>query len=234
MTSRRQFLQTGIAASALPLSINALLSPSPAAAGSQVARVSLYKAIFDGRYAEGQTFARQAAGFRVPVHSLPYGDVTEIYDELDVLWRKERVAIAGLTQFGPMFVLERLARERGLQVALRVEHQVRADGTLAHVVSAHPETAALAEQLSVRGVDWPTSMAMLASHCRDHDAAAATKVTILTPGAQPVMLREPGAQRPESIIHYYVPALIQAGQGVPLEGPLFSWVITPAARARRA
>jgi hypothetical protein len=70
-----------------------------------------------------------------------------------MLWRKEHVAIAGLTQFGPMFVLERLAHERGMHVALRVEHQVRAAGTLAHAVSAHPETVALAEQLSSRGLD---------------------------------------------------------------------------------
>jgi hypothetical protein len=232
MTNRREFLQTGIAASALPLSMNALLSPSAAEASGQVQQVPLHKAIFDGRYAEGQAFGREVARFRVPVHPLPYGDVTEFwYGELDMLWRKEPVAIAGLTQFGPMFDLERLAHERGMRVALRVEHQARVDGTLAHSVSAHPETAALAEQLSSRGLDWPAMMAQLASHCRAPDVAP-TRRTIVTTGAKPVLLQEAGAQLPESIIHYYVTGAIQAGEGVPLEGPLFSWAITAAPRAR--
>jgi hypothetical protein len=232
MTNRREFLQTGIAASALPLSINALLSPSTAEASGRVRQVSLYKAIFDRRYAEGHAFAREVARFRVPTHELQYGDITEVYDELDVLWRKEQVAIAGLTQFGPLFVLERLARERDMRVALRVEHQVRADGTLAHIVAAHPETMALAEQLSSRELEWPTIMAALASHCRPHDAAP-TAGTIVTPGGRPILLHEPAAQVPESIIHYYMPGSLQAGHGVPLDGSLYSWVITPASRAER-
>jgi hypothetical protein len=230
MTNRREFLQTGIAASALPLSISALLSPAAAEAGGAVQPVSLYKAIFDGRYAEGHAFAREIARFRVPAHSLELGDVTEIYDELDVLWRREPVAVAGLTQFGPLFVLERLARERDMRVALRVAHQVRANGTLAHVVAAHPETVALAEQLSSRALEWPTIMAALASHCRPHGTAP-TESTILTSGDKPVLLQEPGAQVPESIIHYYMPGSLQVGHAVPLDGPLYSWVITPVPRA---
>lgn len=232
MTNRREFLQTGVAVSALPLAADGLLFPESAtAAVAPGARrdVALHKAIFDDRYAEGRLFAHEARRFGAPVRALANGDITEFwYEELDLLWRQAPVAIAGLTQFGPMFALERLGNERGLRIAMRIEHQPRDDGTLAHVVSAPPESVALMERAEAARADWPTLMAGLATHCRA-DCGAPTNRTVVAPGLKPPQVEEPRAGGPESVIHYYLPLAIREGRGVPWDGPLFTWVLAPKA-----
>jgi hypothetical protein len=227
MTNRREFLQTGLAASALPLAINGLLSPSDAAALGAGPSVRLSQAVFDGRYAEGLTFAREIERYGVRPVALDAGDVTAVYEALDLAWRGAPTPIAGLTQFGPMFVLERLANERGLKLALVVEHRARADGEIAHVVWSDPATAALAVRLSAQTADWPAIMAVLAAHCRA-DVAARVAETIVLPGIAPVL--DSRGPAPESVIHYYAQSSVQDGLGVPLDGPLFSWTLVPAPR----
>lgn len=237
MTNRREFLRTGVSVSVLPLVTHGLLSPAAASALSEDIRAShavLHQAIFDDRYAEGRSFAEAIGAVGVRARALRDGDVTDPYQELDLLWRERPAAIAGLTQFGPMFVLERLGRERGLRVALRIEHRVQADGTLAHVMSGAPDTLSLAETLRRHGVDWPVLIAALATRCRSGRPARAAR-TITTPGGKPVLARAPAApgsaDAPESVIHYYRQFAIQEGRDIPWDGPLFSWVIAPAARA---
>lgn len=232
MTNRREFLQTGVAVSALPLAADGLLFPESAtAAVAPGARrdIGLYKAIFDDRYAEGRRFAEQAQRFGAPVRALTSGDVTDFwYDELDLLWRRTPAAIAGLTQFGPMFVLERLAHERGLRTAMRIEHQLRDDGSLAHVVQAPPESVALMEGSELARADWPALAAALATHCRA-DCATLANATAVAPGAKRPLPDAPRADGPESVIHYYTPLAIREGQGVPWDGPLYTWVLAPRA-----
>jgi hypothetical protein len=226
MTNRREFLQTGVAVSALPLTMNGLLATQGSVSRMGQSNATLHKAIFDGRYAEGRGFAEAVSRFRVPVHALENGDVTELWCELDLLWRRQPAAIAGFTQFGPMFALERLANERGMRVALRVEHQVSEDGTLIHVMSGPPETMALAEQLSAERMAWPTTSAALVASC-SANCAAPVRGTIVTAGARPLLERAADSAVPESVIHYYTPRAVQEGHGVPFDGPLFSWVIAP-------
>lgn len=236
MTSRREFLQTGMAVSALPLAVNELLLPEAAASAvgtavhAEACNVTLHKAIFDNRYAESRVFAREAGKRGVPTYALNEGDVTDLwYEELDLLWRKTPAAVAGLTQFGPMFVLERLANERGMRVAIRVEHQVRDDGTLTHVLSAPPESAVFADHFRF-DMDWSALMAWFVTHCRT-DCTTSVERTVVTRGAKPMLLQAPDADIPESIIHYYTPLGIREGRGVPFDGPLFSWVIARPVRA---
>ena len=234
MTNRREFLETGVAVSALPFALNGLVAPEAAAARGAAGHVALEKAIYDARYAEGRLFAAALADLGVPAEALGDGDVTDAYVELDLAWRRRPAAIAGLTQFGPMLVLERLGRERGLRVAFQVEHQVHADGVLAHIMSGAPDTLALAETLRRRELEWPVLIAALAAHCRG-DCTAPISRSIATPGAKPVLGREPNApglpDAPASPIHYYRPLALQEGRGIPWDGPLFSWVIAPRARA---
>jgi hypothetical protein len=228
MTNRREFLQSSVSFSALPLTSGLLPPGAYAAMGNDMA---LYKTIFDDRYEEGRIFANTLSGPGVPTHALKDGDVTEVYDELDLQWRKKPVAIAGLTQFGPMFVLEQLGNARRMRVALRVEHQVRADGMLAHVMTGPPETVLLAERLRLRGIEWPGLFAAVLCHCRA-DCAAPVSHTMAMPGVKPEFARRtsppPGSTTtPESVIHYYSTAAVQEGHPVPWDGPLFSWVIVP-------
>jgi hypothetical protein len=230
MTNRREFLQTGASMSALPLT-NGLLSPDASARG-EGSTIPLCKAIFDDRYAEGRTFAEAIGRLGVPVHALKDGDVTDLWHrERDLLRRERPAAIAGTTQFGPMFVIEQLGKEHGMRVALRVEHRARSDETIAHVMTGPPETLALADHLRLQGVDWPVLMAALLTQCRT-GGSAAVEYTMVMPGTEPVLSQtatREGETAPESVIHYYTPHAIREGHGVPWEGRLFSWVIASAA-----
>ena len=230
MTNRREFMQTGVTVTALPPAINALLSGA-ASAGAQGNGVQLHKAVFDDRYAEGRAFASSIGRLGVPLHALDNGDVTNLwYGELDPLWRRRPAAIAGLTQFGPLFVLERMAAERRMRVALRIEHRVRRDGTIAHAMTGAPETLALAERLRAEGVGWPVLVAALLTHCRT-DCPAPVEHTVVQQAKAPV-LTAPAAERDaagqrHSVVHYYTPSAVQQGRDVPWDGPLYSWVIAP-------
>jgi hypothetical protein len=237
MTNRRELLQAGVAAATLPLVAGGIFKPEAAAATAGPLDVRVYKAIFDERYAECRAFGEQVSKNGVAARAIADGDVTSFwFDELDLLWRETPVAIAGLTQFGPMFVLERLGRERGLQVALRVEHQPRADGLLRHVMSGPPETLSLAARLSSGGMAWPMVMAGAVAGCRAGCSAPAVETLAIT-GAKPEIgggtLSSTRDNRPERIIHYYMTQSHSEGHDLPLDGPLFSWVIAPKVGATR-
>ena len=94
-----------IAARAKPAS-GAIVPPSPLA-------------LADARFAESRAFAAAAvsSGSRVVWTE---GDVTDLwYRELDLLWRRERASLTGMTTRAPLFYLERLAMDRGLRVVFR-------------------------------------------------------------------------------------------------------------------
>lgn len=121
MPNRREFLQTSAVVSAIAL--NGVLPANGAAIGERP-RVPLSWALYDDRYAEGRSFAEAASAQGIATRALDDGDITRFwYDELDVLWRREPAAIAGLTQFGPMLVIEQLAADRRMHLTLRGEHR---------------------------------------------------------------------------------------------------------------
>lgn len=194
-------------------------------------RSGLYKVVFDDRYAEGRTFAEVAQRLGVSGRALDYGDVTSFwYDELDLAWKKQPKAIAGMTQWGPMFVLERLASERRMRMILRIEHRVGPNGTLAHEIVGPPESAALAEDLERQAVEWPVLAALMVTQCRGACDAPVTR-TVATPGTRPQLSVAAGAAdwlgSAETVIHYYASATVRDGPGVPWDGPLYSWLIAP-------
>ena len=122
MTNRRDFLRTTAAVSAL--GIPTLMPRRADAISARAPAVQLHLAIFDGRYAEGHVYGQAVAEQGVSARSLDAGDVTSLYRELDLLWRERPVAVAGLTQWGPLFVLERLASERGVALAADIRSTV--------------------------------------------------------------------------------------------------------------
>jgi hypothetical protein len=232
MTNRREFLQTGASVSALPLA--GRLLPPDARPRIDPSHASFSGAVFDDRYAEGRSFGEAMRQLGVPVRGLANGDTTELWhDAQDLLRRKPLAAIAGTTQFGPMFVFEQLGTQRRMRVTLRVEHRVRGNRTIAHVMTGPPETLALAEDLRQRSMSWPALMAALFVHSRA-DASGTVRRTMIMPGSKPEPRRASSAgneSAPESPIHYYRPLALQEGHRVPWDGPLFSWVIAPAAWA---
>jgi len=126
MANRREFLQTGIAAASLPIVASAFdLLPAALAAPTP-----LYKLVVDERFPAGVTFGTAAKGRGISVHWIK-GDVTELwFHDLDLRWKKAPVAIAGLTQESSLFCLELLARDRGLRLMHRTEHEAGSDGCL--------------------------------------------------------------------------------------------------------
>jgi hypothetical protein len=123
MKNRREFLQAGIVASLLPLTLPAMAAPD-----AQVPATTFYKVIFDERFPASVAFGEEWKARGAPVHAIR-GDITDLwFHDLDVQWKKQPVPIAGLTAHGPLFCLERLAWDHGMRVTSRVEQKETHDG----------------------------------------------------------------------------------------------------------
>lgn len=123
MASRREFLQAGMAASLLPIAV----AGSTLAVSEHADGVAFYKVIFDERFPASVTFGELWKARGAAVHSIR-GDITDLwFHDLDLQWKKQPVAIAGLTAHGPLFCLERLAWNHAMRVVSRVE-QASCDG----------------------------------------------------------------------------------------------------------
>jgi hypothetical protein len=187
MTSRREFLQIGIAASALPLATQAARAAGldePAAVPAP-RPVPLYKAVFDTRFAESVAFGRRAASLGVATHAIE-GDMTKFwFDDIYHRWRQGPVAIAGLTAHGPLFCFERLAWDQGLRVVFRAEH---ADAE--HVLSG-PESLLLAARGAVSCADWGAAMAEVVTSCPSGRAAIGSAAVARSAGRASSAAAEP-------------------------------------------
>jgi len=162
MTSRREFLQIGIGASALPLATHAARAAGFDALGAAMGSVPslpLYKVVYDTRFAASVAFGHRAASLGVPVHAIE-GDMTRLwFDDVYHRWNKSPVAIAGLTAQGPLFCFERLAWDQGLRVVFRAEH-----GATEHVLSG-PESLLSDARSALANTDWAAEMATVVTRC---------------------------------------------------------------------
>jgi hypothetical protein len=129
MVSRREILQGGIAVTSLPLVAGMAWAPllsSTTGASAQAStrpleHLSLYKVLFDQRFAAARSFGRQAQWRGESVHGFD-GDITNIwYHDLHPRWQQGPAAIAGLTAHGALFCLERLAWDVSMRVTYRAE-----------------------------------------------------------------------------------------------------------------
>lgn len=115
MTSRRELLKAGLAASVLPIAVSAGF------AAAEHAAAPFYKVVYDTRFAASVAFAERAAARGLDVAGID-GDVTRLwYHDLYHRWRQGPAAIAGLTAHGALFCLERLAWDHRLRVVYRGE-----------------------------------------------------------------------------------------------------------------
>lgn len=182
---RRGLLKAAGAAAAA----GSALGTGVAQAAPAVHGLALYKVVADTRFADSRAFAAEAArsGRRIAWID---GDVTKLwYDELDLLWRGDKAALAGLTDHAAFFCLERLAPDRGLRVVFKGEHRRLASGVVAHAV-AGPDavvTRAALERLS--GPAWAAQMASMALDKRGAGPVGAPRRTTSLAGpAQPPLL----------------------------------------------
>lgn len=204
MANRREFLQIGMAASAWPIAAKA------DSISDKNTVIPFYKVVFDSRYEDSQKFADQMSKQGVPVHGIT-GDITPFwFKELDAIWKKEPVAIAGMTAHGPLFCLERLAWEKGMRVVYRAHHTPCAGDIIEHTLAA-PELMidkSKSGAFAFAGLDtnWGAGVAKLMQECPlGHTAMDETKLTM-----------------PISTMS------IDTGGVDAFADPLISWIIAPA------
>lgn len=161
MTSRREFLKVGLTASAL-LPVNA--RASLIGVETRAPALSLYKVLYDTRFAASVAFARRAVALGLAVRAMA-GDMTSFwYDDLYHRWRHEPVAIAGLTAHGALFCLERLAWEQRMRVVYRGEHAAVAGGRIAHRFEGPAPFAAAAAEAAANAA-WARALADVVAAC---------------------------------------------------------------------
>lgn len=204
MASRREFLQIGVAAFALPISARAGVKRTTGAIAGESAPAPLYKVIYDERHASSRAFADEIRKLGALVYAIK-GDITDLwFHDLDARWKKEPLAIAGLTEHGPLFCLERLSWDHGMRVVYRADHTYRPDGYMEHELSGSERMLREAVDLSLSGPDWSSRAAALLMRC-PASRAQASKLTVVTPAARQ-------AGDPEHLV---------------------SWVIAPVGTARK-
>src|SRR5688572_18709763 len=160
MTSRREFVQAGLAVAALPVAAQAAFAMAPAS----VPLVSLYRVLYDTRFPACIAFARRAAARGLAVHATA-GDMTRFwYDDLYYRWQQEPAAIAGLTAHGALFCLERLAWEQRMRVVYCGEHAPTADGRVVHRFEGPAQLTSAAVAATV-AADWPAALADVVVEC---------------------------------------------------------------------
>jgi hypothetical protein len=198
MGNRREFIRAGIAVTAAAAAGSSAQAEAPAAAAPPY---RIHKVIYDQRFAEPVRFAKAAESLGLQAHAIS-GDMTALwYEELDGLWRKEPVAIAGMTRHGPMFCLEMLARDRGMRLVYQAEHQITG-AEVRHTVSGALPNLRRSTGLTQSGAAWPELMAGL---------VADTPVERALSGRVGVVTRTEAAGAAEE--------------------PLFTWVIGPVSQA---
>jgi len=204
MASRREFLQVGIAALALPISASAALSPRAAPLESAPDATPLYKVIFDERFAQSIAFGARAQSLGLPVYSIR-GDITDLwFHDLDAQWKMSPIAIGGLTAPGALFCLERLAWDHGMRVVFRGDHRFLPGGSIEHTFTGPESVVHRAAGLHDNAENWTASVATLVAHIPTVRSATA-KATVRTRAAA------------------------SAGRA---SEDLISWVIAPVAGAR--
>ena len=199
MTSRRQFLQIGVTATAWPLA-----SSAARAAGSEMfghGALKLYRAVYDRRFDAGRVFSRRASALGLPLEAIE-GDMTSFwYEDLHHVWKREPVAIAGLTAHGPMFCFEQLGRDQGMRIVFRARHRIGTE-FVQHDLSGPVAMLAHGKALE-SGSDWSACMADVVAECPSGRTEVSTR-RVSTPSG-----RHSASASAD---------------------PLYSWVLAPAVR----
>jgi len=160
MTNRREFLHA--AAAAVPA---AALAPGFTGATHTCLRPrdgtrAVLAALIDPRHPESRALARYFAIMGESVHELPQGDITPVWREhLLPAWRREPIAVVGLTSPSALFCLEMLSASHGLRVAFHAEHIVHSDGHTEHSLLRGAAARVSARDLQRADSRWPATIA---------------------------------------------------------------------------
>lgn len=184
--NRREILQAGLAGSTL--SLTGLAAAADGAAAS-AAPLRLECFVSDARYAESLTAARYAQRHGLAVHATS-GDMTDLwYNRLSRLWKREPVAVAGVTGEDALFVVERLGWDHGLRAVYRGRHGTAPDGRVGHELQGAASLvrvlADAAELLESDPGAWAARLAGALARCRS-DVARETRLRCIGAGGAPL------------------------------------------------
>ena len=121
MTSRRDFLRAGIAATTLPVSFCTIFPSMAVGQNRSMHELPVrYKVIFDLRFSKSRELGNRARASGISTYGIE-GDITDLwYQDLYFRWKQGPAAIAGLTEPPAIFCLERFAWDAG---QMRVVHR---------------------------------------------------------------------------------------------------------------
>lgn len=144
-------MQTAVAAGAVATAL-------PAVAGSAeiaLPRMQVRTAIFDNRSPLTAGFGARAGAQGAAAHGVA-GDVTSLWrTTLAPAWKAKPEAVMGMSEHGPLFILERMGWNHDMRATFRGQHSLDAQGNLRHELQGPAELVdALAAGLPEAGADF--------------------------------------------------------------------------------
>jgi len=190
-------------------------------------RLKLYVALFDRRFAAARLFARAIGSHAIPLRAID-ADVTDLwFSELHPGWKLHSLPVAGLTTYGPLFCLERLAWDHGMRVVHRTKHLAIRDDAIAAVPntrgrpSKRAATELWAADAAAAIAGFPRSRARL--------AAASPAETAFAGAAVPVSAAGIPVAETAAVSASVTGEALRPGAG-PEGALLYSWIIAPRVR----
>ncbi len=158
MTNRRRFIGSGLAVSVAASALPRMAGAAP----EEPLRLDWF--VFDHRFPESAEIARHVARQGVRVAGIE-GDLTDLwYDHLDLAWKAQPQALAGVTTRDALFVLETLAADHRMRVVYRGEHAAPLDGRVAHALKG-PASLIRAADPAREGALWGQLLAWAMTRC---------------------------------------------------------------------
>lgn len=157
MVTKRTFLkQAAVAtAAAAVVPIRAIASSGE----SMVLRPMVDVVVFNERYADARLFASTLSEYAGAVLPMD-GDVGLLwYQKLRAQISARACRVAGMGTHTDLLVLQTLARDAGLRVRYRGEHDCRGALTLTHRMAAGAGSPQLASVMAAAGCSWPAELA---------------------------------------------------------------------------
>ena len=119
MRNRREFLQIGLASSALPLIAG---ERGETSFYDSVERLGVHEVVVEMSSPLALAFRAEAVELGLAAHGI-HDDITDLwYHKLDRQWSSAPAALAGITFPTSLFCLEMLARDFGMRVRFRALH----------------------------------------------------------------------------------------------------------------
>lgn len=156
MPTRRNILQGGLGMSFLPL-LRGRANASATESSLQIENIWA-----DTKLEAGRAFADRANALGANVVDANLDSSRAMFAQLDLEWRTNPVALAGVTTHGPMFTLEMLARRHGMRLMYSAKMMRWNDGTYGVDVQSASEAFAATPVPERSDGSWAIEMANFA------------------------------------------------------------------------